>query len=132
MLSTPPLDRKVDNGHIDHSDHGQYRADTCTIGSTPHIVAHHQVADIDKPEDQGSGQLGVPDPPGAPDGLPPDCSTNQSQRNKNGPDFSRSARDPIPTLIASYQSPDTGNGQHHKGQHTNPCHWDVEIENALD
>src|SRR2546430_15888384 len=115
MERAPPVYRFIDNGHIDYTNNCQNSASARAGGSTTHIVAHHQVATINKPENQCRGQARVPGPPCSPGSAPPDRASNQSERDKDRPGFGARAGQPVPAFIFLDKIDDTCEREDDKG-----------------
>src|SRR5436305_7106831 len=118
MQSAPPIDRLINDRYIDDADNCQHGSGTSAGWSTAHIATQHQIADVDKPEDQSCRQAGIPGPPGTPDGPTPDRTGDQRQCDEKGPKLGRSTSCPVPTFILLHKIANTRNGNYHKIQHT--------------
>src|SRR5437588_10559613 len=131
MEGTPPVDRFVDDGYIDDADDGKHSARAGAGGRLTHVAAQHHIPDVNKPEDQGCGQAGIPCPPCSPGRSSPDGARYEGQDDKDGSYFGGGARAPVPTFVFFPEVADAGCGEDAEGKHADPGYGDVEVEDAL-
>src|SRR5205823_12714021 len=131
MEGTPPVDRFIDDGYIDDAYDGKHGSRAGTGGRSTHVAAQHHISDVNKPEDQGCGQAGIPCPPCSPGRSSPDGAGYEGEGDKDGSYFSRGLGQPVPAFIFLPEIADTGYGQNTEGQHADPGYRDMEIEDAL-
>ena len=117
MQCAPPVHRLIDDRDIDEANDRQYRAGARAGRGAAHVAAQHEIADIDKPEDQGRGQARIPRPPRTPGCSSPDRAGDQSEGEKHRSQFRCGARDPIPAFIFLPQIDDAAQGHDTKGEH---------------
>src|SRR5438477_250556 len=110
MQGAPPVDGFVDDGYVDDTDDGKDSSCTCAGRGSTHVVAQHDIADVDKPQDQRGGEAGVPCPPCAPGRAAPDGACEQGEGKKDGAEFSGSTGQPIPAFILLPEIADTTDG----------------------
>src|SRR5436305_15262865 len=111
MEGSPPVDRFIDDGYIDDAYDGKHGARAGTGGRSTHIAAQHHIPDVNKPEDQGCGQAGIPCPTRSPGRSYPDGAGYVVQGDKDGSYFSRGKGQSVLAFIFLPEIADYGSGQ---------------------
>src|SRR6516164_6347011 len=109
MQSAPPVDGLVNDRDIDNTNDGEHCGSASAGIGSAHVASQHQIAYVEKPENQGCRQAGIPGPPGSPNGFTPDGACYQRQRDKESSRLCGSTRSPIPTFIFLHEVTSTGN-----------------------
>src|SRR5215470_1368375 len=131
MQAAPPVDGFVDDGDINEADDAKDSGGSGAGRGATHVIAQHEVADVDKPEDERRGKFGVPGPPCAPGSAAPDGAGYESQGGEEGPKFSGRACCVVPTFVFFPEIDDADDGEYARGEHGYPGDGDVEVEDAL-
>ena len=121
----------MDYGNIDKADNSQNRRESSALLPFRNVGPDHQISNIYHPQNQGSGQAGIPGPPYAPDRTRPNRAGNQNQGAENNAHFSAGMRPAIVNRPSPDEIADRENKHPKEGKKGEPGRGHMDVENPL-
>ena len=121
----------MDEGDVQEPDDAQDGPESGAFQGVIAVAFEHHVGHEDQPEDQGEGQLRIPDPPGAPDRFGPQGPREQDQGAEEEADLGGAGGPDVPAFVFAPEVEDAEEedereaGIHRKGR------GHVEVHNFL-
>src|SRR4029450_12777938 len=131
MNTLEQADRDANHRDVEHADD----ADDGGVARGRVVVAaeraQHQIADVDRPQDDGHGEARIPRPPDAPDRARPDRAGDEDQRAEQDAHLGRGVGQTVGGRGGPPQVDRARAGDDEEAEERGPRDRDVEIEDAL-